>query len=150
VDRGGIDVTIRTRLAAAAVAASAIALTGALLAPTASASTASVAGVNGRSASGSTCATLWTNNRAGSIYACWDWHLNSRGSYNGRYWGTFYDHKKDGKWVFLQAKWKGHGWVGAASAAYGGTYNKDYRALTGLNFRACLTGSPSHCGAPAW
>ncbi|WP_432134591.1 MULTISPECIES: hypothetical protein [unclassified Streptomyces] len=146
----------RTRLAALALVTAAVGTAGAVAAPGASAAdapsaTSSAASVSAAAAaaSGRADRTLWTSNGAGSIAVHWDWKRSADGrTYYGSFWGTFYDHKKDGKYVLLQAKWKGRGWTTIRSAAYGGTFKGDYSKLSGLNFRACLQGG--HCGAAAW
>ncbi|MEW2221053.1 hypothetical protein AB0939_17445 [Streptomyces sp. NPDC006990] len=126
---------------AAALAAAAVLTTGC-------GGSAVAAGQDAASARSSTCATVWTSNGKGSIRVCWSWYRSSGGgSYYGSYWGTFYDHAKDGKWVILQAKWAGRGWKPVQTAANKGTFSADYRGLKGLTFRACLTGG--HCGSPA-
>lgn len=62
----------------------------------------------GAATSGSADRTLWTSNRAGQINTHWDWKSSANGkSYYGSFWGKFYDHKIDGKYVLLQAEWKG-------------------------------------------
>ncbi|MEU0934222.1 hypothetical protein [Embleya sp. NPDC005971] len=100
------------------------------------------------SALGDACRTVVTSNSAGKVYVCWNWYPNSSGNYNGRFHGTFYDlNPKDGRWVILQARWKGQGWTPVATAANGGNFDRDYTNLRDLNFRACLTGG--YCGSPA-
>ncbi|QIJ65476.1 hypothetical protein [Streptomyces sp. JB150] len=76
-------------------------------------------------------------------------HRPARGTYYGSYQGKFYDHKIDGKYVLLQAKWKGQHWTTIRTAANGEDFSGDYSKLNGLNFRACLQGG-ENCGAPAW
>ncbi|MDF4252143.1 hypothetical protein [Streptomyces sp. WMMB303] len=100
------------------------------------------------SAQGSKCTTLWTSNGKGSVYVCWSWHKNSKGTYDGTYSGKFYDHAKDGKWVILQARWACRGWTPVQTAANGESFSSDFYGISGLNFRACLTGG--YCGSPAW
>ncbi|MGW4979171.1 hypothetical protein [Streptomyces mirabilis] len=100
------------------------------------------------SAQGSKCSTVWASNGKGSVNVCWTWYKSASGnSYYGSFWGDFYDHATDGKWVILQAKWSGKGWGPIRTAANGGSFSGDYSGLNGLNFRACLTGG--YCGSPA-
>ncbi|RCV51869.1 hypothetical protein [Marinitenerispora sediminis] len=101
-------------------------------------------------ATGSARRTLWTSNRAGSIDVSWTWSPSAGGGYHGRFQGRFTDRApNDGRWVILQARWEGRGWTPVATAANGGTFDRNYQPGTrGLNFRACLTGG--YCGSPAW
>ncbi|MEV5932953.1 hypothetical protein AB0L56_09415 [Streptomyces sp. NPDC052079] len=100
-------------------------------------------------ASGSANRVLWTSNRAGSIKIKWTWHSSADGkTYYGSFAGKFYDHKIDGKYVLLQAKWQGKGWTTIRTAANGESFRGDYSKLKNLNFRACLQGG--NCGAAAW
>ncbi|CAM2987632.1 hypothetical protein G3260_006321 [Streptomyces albus] len=99
------------------------------------------------SAQGSKCATVWASNGKGSVHVCWNWHKNSRGTYDGTYRGKFYDYAKDGRWVILQARWAGRGWTPVKTAANGESFSADFYGISGLNFRACLTGG--YCGSPA-
>ncbi|GAB3152657.1 hypothetical protein GCM10027290_43680 [Micromonospora sonneratiae] len=116
-------------------------------------SSAAASGLDGNasgdiSLNGSKCATVWTSNRAGSIYVCWTWYLSSDGvNYYGSFWGTFYDHAIDDRWVILQAKWYGRDWTPLRTAQNGGNFSGDYSGLRNLTFRACLTGG--YCGAAA-
>jgi hypothetical protein len=94
------------------------------------------------------CSLLWTSNSAGSIDVCWTWNPSADGvNYYGSFWGYFYDHATDGRWVILQATWTGSGWHAIRTAANGGTFSGDYSGLRNLTFRACLTGG--YCGSAA-
>lgn len=141
----------RTKAVALAIAGGILAAGGAAAPAAVALSTPSAGTVAARPAAndGSADRTLWTDNGAGSIKIHWTWHHSaSSNSYYGSFNGTFYDHKKDGKYVLLQAKWKGAGWTTIRSAGVSGTFGGDYHDLNGLNFRACLQGG--HCGTPAW
>ncbi|MFF1699352.1 hypothetical protein ACFVXC_37965 [Streptomyces sp. NPDC058257] len=144
----------RMKVAAFALLVGAATATGGITAPAAFASGEAPAAVSDSgdiraAGSGSADRTLWTSNRAGQINIHWDWKSSADGkSYYGSFWGKFYDHKKDGKYVLLQAKWKGQDWTTIRTAANGEDFRGDYSKLNGLNFRACLQGG--NCGAPAW
>ncbi|MFI6587807.1 hypothetical protein [Embleya sp. NPDC050493] len=102
-------------------------------------------------APGKKCATLYAPNGTGSIEICWTWTKHAQGAgFYGSYWGKYHDNSRDQKHLILQAKSTSWNWgpVDAATQgdnAHGEPFNKDYQHLSGLTFRACISGGG--CGS---
>ncbi|MFD8968176.1 hypothetical protein ACFV0C_24830 [Streptomyces sp. NPDC059568] len=99
----------------------------------------------------SKCATLYTADGSGRISICWTWTKHAQGGgYYGSYSGNYYDSKRDGKNLVLQAHANELPWVAVAAAqdgANGQAFAEDYTHLSGLTFRACLNSGTSSCGS---
>ncbi|MBC2876609.1 MULTISPECIES: hypothetical protein [Streptomyces] len=134
--------SVRKRITSAAVAAAAVLAVGGI-------TVQAQASPGGALDQGEAHRTVWTSDRSGEVQVNWEWAGNGKGSYDGHYWGKFYDHKMDGKYVVLQAKWEGRGWFTVQSAQNGEGFNSRFHDIKGLNFRACLQGG-GKCGAAAW